>query len=228
MPGLFFLIFAALVVVFIFAAIHSHKREKERTAKLAAWAHASGMSFRPGQNSSFRDQFPLASFQQGDGGRYAYNISHGERGGMQMIAGDYHYYTESTDSDGDTSTTHHHFSFALMRPDFRLRNLTIRKEGIFDKLGAAFGFDDIDFESAEFSKRFHVKSDDRRWAYDVIHPRTMEFLMQEPGMRLECIPGALVVYTGKRWTVPQFEHYASRATTFLDGIPEHAREGKPG
>ncbi|MCZ6810529.1 MAG: hypothetical protein O7D97_00875, partial [Planctomycetota bacterium] len=56
-------------------------------------------------------------------------------------------------------------------------DLLIRREGMFDKLAGAFGFDDIDFESAEFSKRFYVKSPDKRFAYDVIHPRMMEFLL---------------------------------------------------
>jgi hypothetical protein len=50
-------------------------------------------------------------------------------------------------------------------------SLLIRREDIGDKLIGGLGFDDIDFESEEFSRDFWVKSDNRRHAYGVIHPR---------------------------------------------------------
>ena len=58
-----------------------------------------------------------------------------------------------------------------------LPDLFIRPEGFFDKIAGALGFDDINFESKEFSSRFLVKSGNKKFAYDVIHPQTMEFMM---------------------------------------------------
>ena len=49
--------------------------------------------------------------------------------------------------------------------------------------GEFFGHDDIDFESAEFSRNFYVKSSDRKWAFDILHARAMEFLLAEDGAR---------------------------------------------
>jgi hypothetical protein len=45
----------------------------------------------------------------------------------------------------------------------------------------------VRFESEEFNDRFTVRTDDAKFASDVIHPRTMEFLMavQPPGFRIE-------------------------------------------
>ena len=45
----------------------------------------------------------------------------------------------------------------------------------------------VRFESEEFNDRFTVRTDDPKFASDVIHPRTMEFLMavQPPGFRIE-------------------------------------------
>ncbi len=223
MPGLFFLIVPAFIALFVVLAIHSHKKEKERQAMLAGWASASGMVFSAEKVRDFQYRFPLDCFQRGKN-RYAYNVSAGERGGYRMLAGDYHYETESRDSDGKTSTTHHHFSFAVFAPPFLLHKLTVRREGFFDRIGSAFGFDDIDFESAEFSKAFHVKCDDRRWAYDAIHPRTMEMMLRHRDLRWEAAVTGLAVHDDKRWEVPQFEHYANAATEFLDGIPDHAKE----
>ena len=46
-----------------------------------------------------------------------------------------------------------------------------------DKIAGALGFHDINFESSEFSRKFHIKCADKKFAYDVIHPRMMEFLL---------------------------------------------------
>ncbi len=43
MPGGIILIIIVVAVIAIGSAIYSHKKEKERTAKLAGWAHASGL-----------------------------------------------------------------------------------------------------------------------------------------------------------------------------------------
>ena len=223
MPEGIILIIIAFAAIAIISAIHGHKKEKERRAMLAAWASASGLVFSEMKNSGFDNRFSLSCFRHGKR-RYGYNLSHGERGGYQMIAGDYHYETESRDSKGNTSTHHYHFSFALFQPPFPLRQFALRKEGIFDKVTAVFGFDDIDFESAEFSKAFHVKCEDRRWAYDLVHPRAMELLLRHRELRVEADRGCIAVFTGKRWGIPQFEHYANTAIELLDGIPIHARE----
>ena len=59
------------------------------------------------------------------------------------------------------------------------------REGLFSKLAQAVGYDDIDFESAEFSRKFCVRSKDKRFAYDVCHPRLMEYLLANHDLTLE-------------------------------------------
>jgi Protein of unknown function (DUF3137) len=46
----------------------------------------------------------------------------------------------------------------------------------------------IRFESEKFNDRFTVRTDDAKFASNVIHPRTMEYLMaaQPPSFRIEC------------------------------------------
>jgi len=102
-----------------------------------------------------------------------------------LLAFDYHYETHSTDSKGHRRTNHHHFSAVILASALPLKPLFIRAEGFFDKLTEFVGFDDIDFESAEFSRKFYVKAKDRRWAYDVIHARTMEFLLSMPRFTIQ-------------------------------------------
>ncbi len=42
---------------------------------------------------------------------------------------------------------------------------------------------DIDFESAKFSKRYFVRADDKQFAYEVITPQMMEFLLDYNGFK---------------------------------------------
>jgi hypothetical protein len=54
-------------------------------------------------------------------------------------------------------------------------------------VGGGWGGKKVQFESEEFNDRFTVRTDDDKFASDVFHPRTMEFLMsvQPPGFRIE-------------------------------------------
>jgi hypothetical protein len=54
-------------------------------------------------------------------------------------------------------------------------------------VGGGWGGKKVRFESEEFNDRFTVRTEDAKFASDVIHPRTMEFLMavQPPGFRIE-------------------------------------------
>ena len=56
--------------------------------------------------------------------------------------------------------------------------LTIANEQWGHKLIDALGAEDIDFESDEFSRAYWVKSSDRKFAYDALHPRAMQALLE--------------------------------------------------
>lgn len=213
--------FLALVIVL---AIHSHKQEKERTAKLAQFAAGREWYFEPEKVRDFDEKYSDFDFFRRGGNRYASNILSGRHQEFEVEVFDYHYETHSTDSKGRRQTHHHRFSVAVLDAPFPLKNLTIRPEGIFDKLSAAFGWDDIDFESAEFSRRFHVQSEDRRWAYDVIHPRTMEYLLGCPAYEFHFSARNRLAVRGKSRFEPwEFSKAIEIGETLLKGIPDFAK-----
>jgi hypothetical protein len=65
---------------------------------------------------------------------------------------------------GNQQTNHHYFSFFFLTLPMGFPELRITKEGLFSKIAQAFGYDDIDFESAEFSRAFCVRSKDKKFA----------------------------------------------------------------
>jgi hypothetical protein len=213
---IFFLFIALIVVLVIFGAVHAERRRKE----LRAWARSRRMSFRARPDYSIDNRYPeFDCFRRGDN-RYAHNIMHGTREGRGAWAMDYHYETTSRDSDGDESTTHHHFSAILLEVDLPLRPLFIRPEGFFDKIGEFFGLDDIDFESAEFSRKFFVKSKDKRWAFDVIQQTTMEFLLASPRYTIQFGDRVIAAWNVSTFDPADFEAAFQVVEGILDRLPE--------
>jgi hypothetical protein len=100
--------------------------------------------------------------------------------------------------------------------------LFIRRENLFDKVAGFLGFDDIDFESAEFSDRFIVKSRDKRFAYDVLHPRMMEFLLDGAPPTVEFRHGQCCLNFGEKcWSPAEFAGVFAWAGQFYALWPQH-------
>lgn len=215
---LFFILIAVVVAVFI--ALGWYFAMKRRKA-LAAWCARNGLRFDPAKNYSFDERYPALHFLQEGENRYAYNVMTGDWHGRNLIAFDYHYETYSTNSKGERETDHTHLSAALLASAVPLKPLFIRPEGLLDKLTSFFGFEDINFESAEFSRSFFVKADDKRWAYDVIHPRMMEYLLAAPRFRIQFDQQQIAVSLGRTFKVEEFNMAASLAQGMQERLPEY-------
>lgn len=217
MQPLVFIGFALLVIAFIiFASLAAAKRRKE----LAAWAMARGLSFSPEKQRNYDDLYPaFTCFRQGSN-RYADNIIYGQLSAYGFLGFDYHYTT--TSSNGKTTQSQQHcFSAIILGSPIPLKPLYIRPEGFFDKITEFFGADDIDFESAEFSRKFFVKADDRKWAYDIIHQRAMEFLLAERRFTMQMDRGFLLIQDGRQFGAADFDSATRVSTGLLDMMPPY-------
>ena len=215
----FFIGFVILVVIglIILGIYQSARRRKE----LMAWARSKGLSFSAWKDWSIEQRFPQFKCLRQGSDRYAYNIMEGDWSGRPIIAFDYHYETESSGSKGQRQTHDHNFSAVIIRCNHLLKPLFIRPERFFDKFTEFFGFDDIDFESAEFSRKFYVKAKDKRWAYDVIHARTMQFLLDMPQFTIEFDPVHVIAYRSSRFNIAEFEAAAETIKGILDRLPDY-------
>lgn len=227
MPAALLPLLVVLLLVVGGGAIYlAWKAEKQRRAALAALARRLGWRFDPEKDPGHDERYGHFEIFARGHSRAAFNTLHLELElfGRTLPArtGDYTY--KVTSSNGKSTSTHtYHFSYLIVHLPFAgLPGLRIRREHLFDKLAGAFGFDDIDFESEEFSRRFHVKSTDKRFAYDVVHPRMMEFLMALEPDTLDVEQGRLCLSDGRaRWKPEDFEPQLDLARRFLDLWPEH-------
>jgi hypothetical protein len=85
-------------------------------------------------------------------------------------------------------------------------------------VGGGWGGKKVRFESEEFNNRFTVRTDDAKFASDVIHPRTMEFLMsvQPPGFR---IAGDVMRFSVDKHDTQQIGFCADFAHEFFSRVP---------
>ena len=218
-----------LVVVALFAAlsIYGPVAADRRRKALAAWAAGRGLSFSSRHDYGMAGRFPeFACLRQGEN-RYAYNVVRGVWENRPFHAFDYHYETY-THHKGRRQTHHHHFSAAIMTSDVPLQPLVIRPETMFDRVAEFVGVDDIDFESAEFSRRFHVRAPSKKWAYDVIHARTMEFLLGMPDFHLQFDRSHVMAHRTRRYEIPDIEAAANVMRGILDRLPDYVVKAQQG
>ena len=193
-----------------------HLLAGQRRKLLAGWAQQKGWSFREGKSRDVDDRYPFFKCLHRGHSRYGHNFVHGRHGPHDVMAFDYHYVT----GHGKNRQTHR-MSAAILTSPVPLKPLVIRPEGLLDKLGDMFGFDDIDFESAEFSRKFCVLADDRRWAYDVLHPRAMELLLQSSRHRIQFAGHEAIIWRSKRYDPAGFESAIDLLSQLLGMLPEY-------
>lgn len=208
---------AAVVVIGIMGILSARRRRQE----LSAWALAKGFLFSPGKVHGTDARYGDFTCLRKGSNRYAYNIIEGEWSGRKLLCFDYHYETHSSSGKHGRQTHHHHFSALVIESNVPLKPLLLRPEGFFDRVKEFFGFDDIDFESAEFSRKFYVAAEDRKWAYDVLHARAMQFLLEMPRFLIQFSRHQVIAYRTSRFKVPDFEAAALTVCGLLGQLPEY-------
>jgi hypothetical protein len=209
---------SAVAVVAVIAYLVHRAYERRRTREWQAFAASLGCAF------SEKDPFGMLRtcdhpvFQQGHSRRVT-NVLHGHYRDRPIRCFDYRY----TVGGGKNSHTYY-LTLLLAQAPVPFEAMVVRPEHFGDALAAMVGFDDIDFESDEFSRRFHVTCSDRRFAYDVLHQRAMEFLLQHPDLTIQTTSVSMVFLlagAGRLQIPAQVRGLLDLGCDFMDLLPEH-------
>lgn len=191
-----FLFIGFLILVGTIAYI-GHLQAKKRREAFQRIANQLGFRFASQKDRHLARQYGFLDHMDDGSNRYAFNVLSGaDASGASVCIFDYHYETHSRDSKGRRRTHHHYRSiFTLILPS-EFPELNIEPEGFFSKIGQALGFDDIDFESMEFSKRYAVKSREKKFAYDFCNAQMIDFLLRQRDLIIE-VDGNVLALTFK-------------------------------
>ena len=195
--SLFFVLFAIFFVFAIVMVIYGHFKEKERRANIHMKAQKLGLEYHEKDPFAISKEFSYLNTLKMGSNRYAFNVMNGRYQGHKILFFDYHYETYSKDRDGNEQTDHHYFSAGILKLSRSFPELIAKPEGLFHKLGQAFGFDDIDLDNLEFSRKYLVKSKDKKFAYDIFHPRMMELFLRLGRLSLEIERDTMILTFGR-------------------------------
>jgi hypothetical protein len=210
-----------VIALIIVGAIMGHAAAKKRREEMLAMAARLGLRFDPGKDRDLARRFEFLDRLRQGSNRYAFNILTGRYQDRDVTVFDYHYETHSSDSKGHTQTHHHYFSVFLLRLPASFPELTIGPEGFFSKIAQAIGYDDIDFESHEFSRAFCVRSKDKKFAYDVCNAKMIEYLLVHRDLTIEIEHDALAISFNHRLKPEQIEPNLQRLIQVRSLLPEY-------
>jgi hypothetical protein len=178
------LIWLALIIGF---RRSSKKAQMRRFEEMARLAERLGWGFEAIDTLDANSPYSgFAIFSQG-GDCTPYNTIigsiHTDRGQVPVRMGDFRYELASPADDRKHNT--YRFSYFLMSVPYKgIAELSIQRETVLDRIAEAMGAADINFESEQFSRAFAVKCNEKKFAYEICHPKMMEFLLatRPPGV----------------------------------------------
>jgi hypothetical protein len=143
----------------------------------------------------------------------------GTPGGRPVLAFDYSY--ETTSSNGKTTQTQtHRFAICAMALPAPVPGLQLTGENALTRLGSTLGLRDLDLESEAFNRRYRVAADDPRFAYDVLHPRTIEALLARPTTNVRMCGDTVLSWDSGRQTPEHLVQTLDHLVLLVDGVPD--------
>ncbi|MCX5643544.1 MAG: hypothetical protein NTZ17_02490 [Phycisphaerae bacterium] len=221
------LIIVGVIAVIATVAVLSYLAAQKRRQAMMALAARLGLRFDPQKDWDLAKHYSFLNKLRAGSNRYAFNTLSGNYTERDVMAFDYHYETHSSDSKGNNETHHHYFSCFLLHLPRSFPELVIGREGFFSKVAQAFGYDDIDFESHEFSRKFCVRSPDKKFAYDVCNARMIEYLLANGDLTIEIDQDTLAITFDSRLDLAKIEPNLNRLITLRSLMPEYLFSGSP-
>ena len=222
LPVLF--IFGVGVVVLV--GVLAYLADKKRREMLQGVAASRGWHYTD-RDDAWAHHFDGSPFGQGHN-RQAHNILRGTHDGREFVGFDFVYHTTetSTDAQGRTSRREvkHWYSVLALRTADGLPRLEVSPEGFFGRAIGKLTNRDIQLESEEFNRAFTVVSSDRRFAFDILHPRLMEQLLltRDVGWKIE--NGWILAIEPGRHDVEDVDRRLAVIDGVLDAVPGFVRQ----
>lgn len=185
--------FAALVLAGWGAYSYAERRRREALSGLAMRL---GLHFEATTQQLPGEEYgPLPLFTRGYS-KCAKNVLRSSTGDAPLALFDYQY----TIGSGKNSSTHNQTVAVFRLSGKTLPWFTMAPEHIFHKLGAIFGYHDIDFTNQEeFSRAYFLRGKDEQAIRALFQPPVLAFFARHPGWMVEGGSDHLLLYrSGKR------------------------------
>lgn len=155
-----------------------YKAQQRKVAEFRAFAAEHGWQYLDRGDAKLENRFLDEPFGVGHD-RQARHVFRGEHRDRKILAYEYSYKTYTTDGEGRRRAETHQFTLTSVYLPKPKPVLEIAREGLGRKLLGFVGVRDLQLESEQFNETFHIKTDNDRFAYDILHPRMMEWMLAD-------------------------------------------------
>ena len=104
------------------------------------------------------------------------------------------------------SRTEHRYGIVAFRVPLNFLKLDMRSEGFFDKIGNTLGVRDIQFESDEFNREYHIHCPSDKFAFDILNPEMIQYLLSLPKLHWQLMGPYIVLVNQGYWPVATLNH----------------------
>lgn len=215
----------ALVAALATLGVLVYRHEKKRQAAFADLASRLGLGYAHDGGHPTEEFRRLEGMRAPGHSHHLLDVLQGRYKERDVWCGDLRYVVEHGSGKNRSQSTHYR-GFAMARVPASWPGLTIENEHIGLKIADALGADDIDFESEEFSSKFWVRSGDRKFAHDLIHPRSMELLLANRGWHWEVRAGWLAIWKQDRHKPEAIQPELDLVCAFLALVPSYVAEAR--
>jgi len=126
-----------------------------------------------------------------------------------------------------------HLTCAVVNTGVWMASVRVEPESVLERAAQRLGFEDIDFEDAEFSRRYAVRSPSRRAAHELVSPAWMAMLLDRPGWSVETSGSRMLLWRRGRPTVQRYRELLDLSIGLALALPrtvvneERSRRGLP-
>ncbi|WP_078292976.1 DUF3137 domain-containing protein [Mycobacterium sp. D16R24] len=212
-------IVGGLAVLGIWLFQTARRNHRRRLARLWAFASSRGWSSAESE-PGLVGLSACAPFGVGHS-RSATDVIRGAIEGVPFVSFTYTYRTGN--SSDNTETTHTAMVSCIRTPPSPSM-LLVTSEGALGGLMDAIGLGDLKLESEDFNRRFHIRTNNDRFAYDVLNPSTMHRMLTDRRFQLPMRFDNSNLFTW-RWEAlrPEWvEPHVRYLIDLLRGVPEYA------
>ena len=192
------------VIAIVISLFLRHK--KERTAQFKQIADRMGFLFYPKGDAALLENLAgLHLFSQGHSKKVSNLLRgvSGQRGVTAQVEVGIFAYRYVT-GGGQHSTTVTQTVIAFRSPQLHLPQFALRPENLFHRIGAAFGYQSIDFDAhPKFSKKYLLRGNDEQKVREVFTHDLLTFFETEEGLSVEANGDRLIFYRGGKRIRPE-------------------------
>ncbi|HLW64092.1 MAG TPA: hypothetical protein VKS79_02155 [Gemmataceae bacterium] len=195
----FWFILAGVIIVVVAIVIINYFVEKKRTEAFQKVAEEFGFKFLPkGDAGLLGSLSSFYLFSQGHS-KKLFNLMRGTTRDLQVCIFDYRY----TVGYGKHQKIYQQSVICFEAEDMDLPSFNLRPESFWHKIGAVFGYKDINFDThPEFSKRYLLRGPDEEEIREVFTPEVLDQLEETNGICIEAEGPQLIYYRSSKRLKP--------------------------